>query len=296
MKYIKLFETHNEYEAYINDRQNLVLPNVSFCEDTAGVVHYNQNKEEHDYSQDYLTFVALEDGTFQFTNAINYSIDNGDTWSTLQAGTSTPTITSGNKILWKGNLIPQEYVGSGTFSSSGNFDVEGNILSLFYSDDFEDKNSFEQVCACFNMFKSCTSLINAENLVFPTTLKHFCYTWMFEGCVSLVTAPKLPATTQAAQYDVYHGMFKGCTSLTKAPELPLTSISNNAYCEMFSGCTNLNYIKMMGITGIGNSYGTRNWVSGVAPSGTFVKNSAATWNETGVDGIPNGWTVEYASE
>ena len=38
-----------------------------------------------------------------------------------------------------------------------------------------------------------------------------------------------------------------------------------------------------------------NWVSGVAASGTFVKNSAATWNVTGTSGIPTGCTVETAS-
>ena len=41
MIYLKKFETHQEYETYINDRQNLVLPNVSFCEDTPNEVHYN---------------------------------------------------------------------------------------------------------------------------------------------------------------------------------------------------------------------------------------------------------------
>ena len=40
---------------------------------------------------------------------------------------------------------------------------------------------------------------------------------------------------------------------------------------------------------------TMNWVDGVASTGTFVKNSAATWNVTGVYGIPSGWTVETAS-
>ena len=29
--------------------------------------------------------------------------------------------------------------------------------------------------------------------------------------------------------------------------------------------------------------------------GTFVKNSAATWNVTGVNGIPSGWTITTAS-
>ena len=41
MIYLKKFETHQDYEAYIQDRQNLVLPNVSFCEDTPNEVHYN---------------------------------------------------------------------------------------------------------------------------------------------------------------------------------------------------------------------------------------------------------------
>ena len=39
MKYIKLFETHNEYETYING-QDAILPNVSYCEDQNDV-HYN---------------------------------------------------------------------------------------------------------------------------------------------------------------------------------------------------------------------------------------------------------------
>jgi len=62
---------------------------------------------------------------------------------------------------------------------------------------------------------------------------------------------------------------------------------------MFQGCTSLNYIKAMFTTtpGYGN---TRNWVASVASSGTFVKNSAATWMTTGVNGIPSGWTVQTA--
>ena len=39
-KYLKKFSTHTEYETYVEDRQNLVLPNVSYCEDDRDV-HYN---------------------------------------------------------------------------------------------------------------------------------------------------------------------------------------------------------------------------------------------------------------
>jgi hypothetical protein len=37
------------------------------------------------------------------------------------------------------------------------------------------------------------------------------------------------------------------------------------------------------------------WVDGVSSSGTFVKNNSATWNVTGTDGIPFGWTVTTAT-
>ena len=41
---------------------------------------------------------------------------------------------------------------------------------------------------------------------------------------------------------------------------------------------------------------TDSWVSGVASTGTFVKNVAATWDVTGVNGIPEGWTPQTATE
>lgn len=34
---------------------------------------------------------------------------------------------------------------------------------------------------------------------------------------------------------------------------------------------------------------------GVSPTGTFIKNASATWNNSKA-GIPDGWTVEYATE
>jgi len=63
---------------------------------------------------------------------------------------------------------------------------------------------------------------------------------------------------------------------------------------MFYGCTKLNYIKAMFTTTPSDTY-TSYWVRSVASSGTFVKNSAATWDVTGTSGIPSGWTVETAS-
>ena len=39
-KYLKLFETHSEYEAF-TQTEDFLLPNVSYCEDQVNVVHYN---------------------------------------------------------------------------------------------------------------------------------------------------------------------------------------------------------------------------------------------------------------
>lgn len=60
---------------------------------------------------------------------------------------------------------------------------------------------------------------------------------------------------------------------------------------MFTYCSKLNYVKAAFTTTPGNSY-TRNWLNGVASTGTFVKNPAATWDVTGANGVPNGWTIE----
>ena len=50
-----------------------------------------------------------------------------------------------------------------------------------------------------------------------------------------------------------------------------------------------------GVAYIKETYRAGNWVSGVATTGTFVKNSAATWTTTGVNGVPSGWTIQTAS-
>ena len=146
--------------------------------------------------------------------------------------------------------------------------------------------------SCYNsMFNGCASLTTAPELP-ATTLASYCYNGMFDGCASLTTAPELPATTLAER--CYGGMFSGCTSLATAPELPATTLASGCYGSMFAGCINMNYIKAMFTTTPSTSY-TKGWVNNVSSSGTFVKNSAATWNVTGNNGVPSGWTVQTAN-
>ena len=146
---------------------------------------------------------------------------------------------------------------------------------------------------CYSyMFRGCTSLTTAPELP-ATTLTQSCYSAMFQDCTSLTTAPELPATTLAN--NCYGTMFRECTSLTTAPELPATTLADYCYSAMFQGCTSLNYIKAMFTTKPSSDY-MSNWVNGVASSGTFVKNSAATWTSScGTSTYPCHWTVETAS-
>ena len=139
-----------------------------------------------------------------------------------------------------------------------------------------------------NMFYGCSKLTTPPVLP-ATTLAEGCYQALFYNCTSLTTAPELPATTLAPT--CYKHLFQGCTSLTTAPELNAETLVSNCYTNMFYGCSKLNYIKALFTTTPSAEY-TSNWVNGVAASGTFVKNREATWNETGVNAIPTGWSVE----
>lgn len=143
---------------------------------------------------------------------------------------------------------------------------------------------------CGYMFEKCTSITAVTD--FPSIVGYTSYYGMFSGCTGLVNAPELPATTLA--YRCYFSMFDGCSNLITAPVLPATTLESGCYNYMFRGCGKLNYIKAMFTTTPSTSY-TNNWVSGVAASGTFVKNSAATWTTTGAHGVPTGWDVQTAS-
>lgn len=139
-----------------------------------------------------------------------------------------------------------------------------------------------------HMFEECTSLSSAPELP-ATYLVTECYHSMFNGCTSLTSAPKLPATT--LEWGCYSEMFQGCTSLTSAPELPAKELIRNCYQLMFKDCSKLRYVKALFTTSPSEET-TKDWLSGVAASGTFVKSKNATWNVTGVHGIPKGWKIE----
>lgn len=300
----------------------------------------------------YLTFEALEAGTFTFTigasftaysdtqNKIEYSIDEGSTWVTTNRTTTTetiittPTIPIGGKVLWRSNFYTTSlYQGDSKpenrcqFSSTGRFNVYGNICSLFYLDTFWDKRTWRAALSGWrgftSLFENCTGLVNAESLLLPLnkqlqTNGSECtqtYRGMFKNCNNLISIPNLSMvpvsnyafyqmfmgctsltnvnqslTSEMSSYCCYQ-MFSGCTSLTTAPILPATILVTQCYNSMFDGCTSLNNITMLA-EDISATNCLYRWVRNVASTGTFTKSVNMTSLPTGVNGIPSGWSVE----
>ena len=224
----------------------------------------------HDYSQDYFTIVSEDDNntitlkntgytnsstsstSYWYSVRISASTDNGNTWSgfatSINSVRTLGTINKGQKMLFKGNIskFANTFSVYHYFDNTGRIKVEGNILSLFYSDNFlsydilpsistKEQNRTQQLAS---IFRNNSNLISAENLIIkPTTLPKNCCAYMFNGCTSLTTAPELPATTLGDR--TYFNMFQGCTLLTTAPELPATTFDAYCYSSMFNGCTSL---------------------------------------------------------
>lgn len=224
----------------------------------------------HDYSQDYLTFTTSEPSTFKFVeagsgNSLEYSLDNGTTWTALASDTASPTVNTDETIIWRGQRTPAYLLGIGTFSSTGSFVASGNVLSLLHGDNFRNvttlvgsgNNVFKE------LFKNCSLMTNAENLALvATTLVNSCY----------------------------YGMFDGCTSLTTAPTLPAPTLATSCYQSMFYSCRNLSEITCLA-TNISANSCTTNWLANVAAKGTFIKSAYMTSWSRGSDGTPYGWSV-----
>lgn len=226
------------------------------------------------YSAMPLTFEIISGGTiswwasnFSYTKEIFYSVNDGEWTSIVSTSEGTPiNLSTGDIVKFKG-------------------DGPANQSS-------RKQNSFRNGTIVFNVYGNIMSLIDSTGYTTATTLSNFSFGELFYGQTGLISAEHLilPATTA---YICYQNTFAGCTSLTKAPALPATALATQSYDGMFINCSNLNYIKCLA-TDISADRCTNSWVSGVAASGTFIKDASMTGWTTGASGIPSGWTVQDA--
>ena len=203
-------------------------------------------KPEPAPSIDYLTFTANTAGSTVKMAAVGsptntpdleYSTD-GSHWNTYTIG-DTITLSNVNDYVQFRGDNDKFYTDDSNchrFEMTGSIAASGSVMSLLdKTEDMVTMTAANDHCF-YGMFDGCTALTTAPKLP-ATTLAANCYYYMFTGCTSLTAAPKLPATTLAQS--CYYGMFWACTSLTTPPALPATTLDSICYEEMFHGCTRL---------------------------------------------------------
>ena len=253
----------------------------------------------HDYSADYLTFRVLTSGTIcwkafgSLTKTIEYKINDGE-WTSITSTSDGATISvaKDDLVRFRGSntaYATSNSAYSGFEGGTATYDIEGNIMSLLYGDNFAESTTLTDSTYTFcSLFKKAP-VVSAEKLILPaTTLVNYCYRSLFSYCTTLTKAPKLPATTLAK--GCYWYMFERC-AITEAPVLEATTLVAECYGHMFTDCGNLNEITCLATSGFNTSNCLADWVKNVAGEGAFVKaTSASSWT-TGTSSIPSEWTV-----
>lgn len=255
--------------------------------------------------KDYLHVTAVESGLISIlnygTNAtttkpnIDYSRD-GKNWITLDV--KTISIDIGETVYFKGinNTIANKTEGYTTIRCTFKCHFGGNIMSLLYGDDFEDKLSLAGKTHCFYaLFSSCTGMITAPKLP-AIELGQNCYYYMFQKCTNLINPPKLPATE--LEQGCYSTMFRECTGMITAPELPAINLKRACYTSMFNGCTSIKTIYcngyMLDNAVIRTNIGTT-WLLDVPNSSDCIFYKNPKWIGPTVrdeNTIPSEWTIK----
>ena len=277
---------------------------------------------------DPLTIQAVSAGTITIKNpmglVISYVVDGQDMVTTEENNTEDIVINvaAGKRARFFGDN--PTYCDGTNFTNilcSSECYIYGNIMSLIDSKNYDtlkeltgtytfsylfDKNinikthkdkalvlpATTLTAACYSgMFHGCKSLTSVpEDLLPATNLATLCYWGMFAECSYLTNAPSLPA--EDLKEGCYKLMFAGC-SLETAPQLPAKTLVKDCYFQMFYYCNALNSVTCLA-TSISASDCTYEWLSYVAKEGTFTSaNKDVEWT-TGVNGIPEGWNVNYA--
>jgi hypothetical protein len=199
--------------------------------------------------------IAKENLTLSFTNDLLYNDGSTVSWNLYEADTELE-LSNGDIVVFKGSLVPTED-GIGTFTVSGNFEISGNLLELI---NYEHMRPYQFK----NLFKNCTTLIDASNLNLPN--------YVVDNC--------------------YEGLFYGCTSLETSPILKSEILATDCYKDMFYGCSSLSHIICHNISDI-SEYVSSDWIYGVASSGIFEIDYTGNWNNTNkASHIPTNWEID----
>ena len=229
--------------------------------------------EDQEARKEYLTFEAAQDNVNVYFHDpdgndkadLKVSVDGGVTWQLVHATQGADT--------GRGNLVATlAHAGDKVLLKTAE---DGRALG-YYSED-----EGEVVGPELNVDGRCYVYGNAMSLLYE----------------DFSNRNSVPAYALSYLFSDYNEEIDNTGLLshpTKRLLLPATTLASICYGSMFSGCTGLGTIKAMFLTTPTSNY-TASWVRNVKSTGVFIKNSAATWDVTGNNGIPTGWTVQTAS-
>ena len=158
-------------------------------------------------------------------------------------------------------------------------------------------------CELRQLFMNCVYLEDASFTLPASYVSGSGYRYMFYGCTALTKPPQILAIKAGG--NAFSEMFQGCTSLITAPEIKAKpaqmpaffegstpGVTTNVFLDMFNGCSNLAEIK----TAYLDTTQAGKWVKDVAANGKMIVPSSyqgTVENYRGVNGIPQGWSVEF---
>ena len=241
IKYLKLFDTHTDYNTYIN-RSDKVLPNVSYCENE-NEVHYNPWVE---------TRVVVKINVTDTTNP-TYFFNNPTILNEVEIdGVIQPSAVNSYTFETTGEHTVKIKLNDGiTTLNSGSFAGQAKVVSITIPNSITSIGDY--TCS------SCTALTNVTIPDSVTTIGKSA----FGGCTAL-TSVVIPNSVTT----IGDNAFYGCTSLTSVTlnsiavvskiytsSLSFNNIFGNQVTEYiignsvtsigdyaFNGCTNLTNI------------------------------------------------------
>ena len=206
-----------------------------------------------------------------YAKTLQYSkYKNNWTTITLSSTAYTITLNKGEKVYFRGNEgVFNHYVIRATeqaytnITANQTFNVGGNINTLI---NYYNPNNLTLPQGVFNnLFRDNVNLVSAENL----TLQ--------------------PSSDGSLPVFAYLYLFNNCTSLVKPPVLIAKTLSKGSYYSLFDGCSQLNNLTVY-TDDNSQTNCTKDWLRGVASSGTFRNLGSATYTTNSPSGIPSGWT------
>lgn len=243
----------------------------------------------------WLYFTMPEGGTVTLTKngtptevTLEYSLDNGSTWTTW-----TETENVRGLTLAAGQTM---HVRNTSETSTGFSTSSSDYYQFaFTADTYAGGNTNSLLCKnpqnailsdyCYRrLFFQAKKLVTSP-LLPSENIAAYCYQAMFQ--LSGITTPSELPATEVKTY-CYAYMYNNCVNLQYAPYLPSKIAAGGCYYYMFSNSSLINEIHCEMIDASANNC-LYNWLNGVSSTGDFYCPAELTI-PTGASGIPSGWT------